>query len=154
MNRLRVEEVSRDFLISLAYNMSDVDQKEVFLSTGDPPELVLMESVWISEWARAVVDDEGDCIAIFGCAVHEGVGVPWMLTSKKFLAHRREFARRCRRYIRHFYSKYDQLTNFVYADHAEAIRWLSWCGFTVSDEITLAGPFSAPFRIFTRCVTQ
>lgn len=152
MNRLKVEEVSRDLLISLAFNLSDADQKEVFLSTGDAPELVLMESVWISSWTRAVVDDEGDCVAIFGCAERDGVGVPWMLTSKKFLVHRREFARRCRKFIKHFYSAYPSLANFVHVEHREAIRWLSWCGFTVHEEVSNVGPFSSPFRIFTRNV--
>lgn len=151
---LTISEVTRDHLLSLAFNLSDADAREVFLATGDVPELVLLESVWISKWSRMAVDDEGDCVAIFGCAEQDGIVVPWMLTSRKFLKHRREIARRSRDIFRSFFPEDVPMMNLVHADHHEAIRWLSWIGFDVQEQVTPAGPFNSSFRIFTRCVNR
>lgn len=154
MNRLNFVEVTREHRLQVAFEMSEADSREVFLATGDSPELALMESCWMSVWTKAVVDDEGDCVAIFGYAEEKGTGIPWMLTTRKFLKHRREVARISQEVMAKYYDLSKPMLNFVHAENHISIRWLGWCGFTVREAITPAGPFHSSFRIFTRCADQ
>lgn len=93
----------------------------------------------------AVLDGER-CVALFGVNVHQGAGIPWMLTSTAMAqAERASVARSAMCVVAGMRRDFGHLVNWVHAENRRAVRFIEWLGFTVEPEPV--GPGGA-FRLF------
>ena len=73
-------------------------------------------------------------VAVLGLAIRNflsGVGVPWLLSAKQALNHKRQFLILAKPFIDEMLKTCPKLVNNVYAGSTLSIRWLQWLGFTV-----------------------
>lgn len=92
--------------------------------------------------------------AMFGAStisLLDGTGRPWMLMTDEAGRHHRALVRLGRIYTEALHRHYVQLHNWVHADNASSIRWLSRLGFGVGGVEVVRGH---PMRPFIRCATQ
>jgi hypothetical protein len=97
-------------------------------------------------WADAYLVD-GEVAAIVGLGLPAMLGrvaTPWLLTGRPVDRHRKEFLRLTRARVELMRREWALLVNYVHADYAQAIRWLTWLGF----EIGPARPFGPRGALF------
>lgn len=136
---------------TLVAHMRKADVDEVHAAGHDDLRAVVAEGVRVSVDCHAAwVDDELACI--FGVAPLGGrllspIGVPWLLGTDTLLKHRRTFVRLYQPHIARMLGLYPHLLNFVHAENAAAIRWLSGAGFSLAPAAPY-GPRGAMFHRF------
>lgn len=130
--------------------LKEADKEEVRASTGLLPNHALLKAVCVSsEVYKTTVG--GRIIAVHGVStLGSGIGVPWFLSSEESRSYPVAVARHAKRFINHLFhhSNYTVLMNFVWAQHEESIRLLSWLGFTISEQEFLMVDPSYRFRMF------
>jgi hypothetical protein len=118
--------------IQLARTLRNADLTELALGSGRNPLTALLESIEGSVIAQAIVDEDGDCLGIWGIAPtdHELVGCPWAMGSTRLLSSPKSFMRLCQaiEYLKHHH--YPALVNAVWRGNAVSRRWLRSMGFT------------------------
>lgn len=99
--------------------------------------------------ARAVHAESG-LLCVFGVSTMSalnGVGIPWMISSKVMVNHQFEFARSSKLYFDHLTQGYDLLFNYVDDRYTASKRWLRWLGFHLGPPEPY-GVAEMPFRRF------
>jgi hypothetical protein len=140
----------------LATRLREGDRREVFASTGRPPEEVLPLAFDIAAECYTIRgSNSDDPIGIFGVGnsgLHKGtgrVGIPWMLCTDALVNdHGVALLRVSRQWVRCLGRNYDALANYVYAENDVHVRWLQWCGFALRKLPVKYGPFDQPFYPF------
>jgi Bacteriophage T7, probable scaffold protein Gp13 len=130
-----------------------VDLEEVRASLGEPARSVLEEGIAESDPCYAVTDEAGSVLGLFGVVPqegNEGVGRIWLLGSEELVAERFYFARNSRIWVDCLQERYRVLWNWVDARNQVHIRWLKWCGFTVTGMDEKYGVEGRPFYEFKR----
>ena len=69
----------------------------------------------------------------------EGTGRPWMLMTDVAARNRKALMRLGRIYTEAMHQHYEALTNWVHADNAQSIRWLSRLGYAVGAVDVIGG---------------
>lgn len=118
---------------TIAANMRDEDAAEVWASHRHTPLEAMTSGFELSDLS-VVVEVDGAPIAMTGLvkgSLLTGHGVPWLLSSREALAHRREFLLQSPPIIEQMLSVCPRLSNYVHAENRLSIRWLKWLGFTV-----------------------
>jgi hypothetical protein len=129
------------------------DLQEVSASLGESPISVLEEGIAESDPCYAVTDKAGSVLALFGVVPQvgdEGVGRIWLLGSQELVAERFYFARNSRLWVDCLQDRYSVLWNWVDARNEVHIRWLKWCGFTLTGVDETYGVEGRPFYEFKR----
>ena len=131
----------------LAQVMRQADRDEIAARSGRTPLGALMGSYRASSQCWVVLID-GKPEVIFGVGtlnVLAGVGSPWLLGSDAVWAHRKEFLRGSRWWLRQLFGRYSVLRNVVDCRNEASIRWLGWLGFRFSQPFDHRG---RPFMLF------
>ena len=139
--------------LALAADMRDLDRAEVALWTGMTPVEAAVRSVELSDVAFAArVNGKLHCI--FGASIETLVdanAVGWMLCTNEPDRRPVDFLANCRaafRLISDCFPNVETLTNYVYADNGQAVRWLDWAGAWFSVEPAQSGVMGGTFRRF------
>lgn len=110
------------------------DVLELQATTGESPEQALKRSAEVSTWWRAAVNQAGQVVAAFGVAPYPsdlpGVGSPWFLASEEIYQHPMQLLRHSKRWVELMQQQYPLLVNYVDVRHHQALKWVSWLGFT------------------------
>lgn len=96
-----------------------------------------------------VIEHDGIPLAAVGDTLAAvGVGVPWMVTTNNITINPRGFLRASKAVLSEALQRHAKLTNYVDARNTDAIRWLSWLGFTIGPAVPY-GASRLPFHEFT-----
>jgi hypothetical protein len=149
---MRVQRAQVADAAALAPCLRESDLREIQAVYGKPPAVVLARGIAQSEHCYIVIDESGDPIALFGVisAAQPGVGIPWMVASRTLAQHVAFVARNSRKWLTILQCGYTELWNCLDARNLEDLRWVQWCGFTVTETIAEYGVEKRPFVAFRR----
>jgi hypothetical protein len=139
--------------VALAPHLRTGDLAEIASTSQLGPLGELRSSLAQSSHAVTAALPDGRIICMFGVGsigFLSTEGSPWLVGSDLVDVHWREFVRRSRKYLGAMLELYPTLANAIDARQADAIRWLRWLGFSVSQPIHLYGdhgPMICPFTI-------
>lgn len=130
----------------IASNIREIDRLECGVF-GHSPKNALRLGLMASTIAWTALVD-GKPVAMFGASTIsyiDGIGRPWMLMTNEAVKHQRAIVRFGRIYTAAIHRHYARLENWVHADNAAAIRWLSRLGFAVGGVDVIRGQPMRPF---------
>jgi hypothetical protein len=135
--------------LNLAPNLRPEDKDEVWESGSYLPEEALVMSFKSSADAKVVILD-GEIVCMYGISVSEveGMGIPWMLGTKRLRSVPKEFLERTLLIIEEYSRQYSLLANCVWSKNTVHIRWLEWLGFTIIRNPILLGRNQEIFYYF------
>lgn len=130
----------------LAKAMRGSDIEELLAGSNHSPIEAILQSLEVSSeaWEGWVGDDLICMFGVGSITYATGAGSPWMLGTDAIGRHFVIFARVSRLWITDVRARYGHLHNYVYEKNTDALRWLSWLGFTVLPA-TPHGPHGLPF---------
>lgn len=134
----------------IANRMRAIDQLECAISGHTPKGALRLGLFGSSIVWTALVDGRPE--AMFGAtpvSTLEGRGRPWLLMTNDAVKHQKALVRLGWRYTQALHRHFAILENYVHADNALAIRWLSRLGYAVGNVDVIRGH---PMRIFVRHV--
>lgn len=149
MGELMIRRPHYSDVVALATNLRQGDRNELEALEHYDPLSAVQASVRFSTQAYSVIAN-GEVLCIFGVGPwHDapGVGVPWLLAAEAMRRHARTVVSAPAAYIPRMLAAYPRLVNFVHAENAAAIRWLSHLGFAM-DAPAPHGKRRALFRRF------
>ena len=125
--------------VYLAPRLREIDKAELMAVGCSSPEFALRFSFTFSAECHTITHPETSSpIGMFGVgpSMQEELGyrVIWLLSSPELTGrYSLPFLRLCKVYIDDFLVRYgDSLGNVVMADNTTHIKWLEWCGFSLS----------------------
>jgi len=126
----------------LAVNMRLADRREITRQRpGVSLQDIVREAVEVSLFSRCcIVDDR--VMAIWGLHVPlliAGDGYPWCMTTSVVESHLRLVIALTRRYVMKMREITPTLVANVDINHPQAVRWLSWAGFSTKERIDVNG---------------
>lgn len=125
------ETIDPSELVQMQLRESDI--LEMKATSGLAPKEGLLKAVEVSDWWRAIKDEKGQVLAVFGVSqipgVLSGTGSPWFLATDAAMQYRIHFFRLARKWLDRMQEEYPVLVNFVDARHKEALDWVAWLGF-------------------------
>jgi hypothetical protein len=131
-----------------------MDRKEIWASSGKPPEEVLPLSFRISEQCYTIRGrDNTNPIAMFGVVdgtihpEHFRTGIIWMLGTDEIKREAISICRGLRPWVGKLGEDYSILWNLVWNANKLHLRWIRWLGFTIEPPIK-HGPFGERFNPF------
>jgi hypothetical protein len=143
---------------ALAPRLREADLLEIRAVWGEKaPSLVLEESISHSDLCYTIVDARSVPLALFGAVpnpLRSDFGIVWLLGSTDLLAHSWAFLRGSREWLVRLHRRFHVLGNFVDERNKAHIRWLLWCGFTLSRRIDGHGVERRPFFEFFKVRDQ
>lgn len=125
---------TRDHIYELIETIRDDDRKEI-----EAMGITCAKGLWVSYKASfrtrtALIDGKVAAVWGVGGDLLSDTARPWLLTSYEVLKISPiAFARIYRSEVRGLLSLYSHLVNWVWADHASAIRMLEICGFKIGE---------------------
>jgi hypothetical protein len=134
---VKFEKPTRSLLKYIADNMRSEDVAEVWASSEYSPQESLDNGMENSDFSVIVMID-GIPSAIVGLAFVNkvtGVGVPWLLSSKNMLKHKKLFLELSMPIIKEMLEICPYLVNHVYMHSRLSMRWLKWAGFIIEEPI-------------------
>lgn len=133
-------------VIAAAARQADID--EMRDGAGVTVEQALQHGLDISDSCLVIM--AGDLpLAALGDSRHDDrTGVPWLVSTVHIDLHARGFLRACKPLLADMLTRHQQLLNLIDARNTNAIRWLEWLGFRMSEPMP-AGVRGLPFRLFT-----
>lgn len=133
-------------VVAAAARQADID--EMRDGAGATIEQALQDG--LSRSISCLVIMAGDLpLAALGDAAHDDtLGVPWLISTVHIHRHARGFLRACRPLLADMLTRHQRLLNLIDARNTNAIRWLEWLGFEMSEPMP-AGVRGLPFRLFT-----
>jgi hypothetical protein len=130
----------------IASRMRPIDRYECGVF-GHSPKTALRQGLLGAHMAwTALIDGKPE--AMFGVStlsILDGLGRPWLLMTEEGAKQRRALVRFGRIYTEAIQRQYTQLHNWVHADNAATIRWLSRLGFAVGAVEVIRGHAMRPF---------
>ena len=133
---------------TLANRMREIDRAECAVFGRTPKEALRLSLRSASCAWTAKVDGRAE--AMFGAAslsAIDGIGSPWLLMTDVAVAHARALVELGRDYSDAMQARFRRLENWVHADNAVAIRWLTRLGYAIGPVDVINGH---PMRSFAR----
>lgn len=146
--KLEITPLTTEGVAHVIANMTDEDRAEI-IAAGIDPLQAFTHGMEKSQITGAFSLGE-KALAVFGCMAdpnHEQTGIPWMIATPEFRTHPRDAAELTMAVVEVMQHHFPKLHNLVHCKHLIAQRWLSWCGFQISEE--LSGPGNQ-FHYFAR----
>ncbi len=138
----RVVDVQPHHVDELCLNMRLADRREVTLqSPGKSLLKIVHDAIEISVFAHCLLVNNR-VVAVWGLAVPlllGSTGSPWAMTTDLIEDHPRMVAKLTRYYVKKLMEITPKLVADVHSDHLDAVRWLRWAGFDVSEGADLDG---------------
>ncbi len=137
----------------LARRLRRDDLREIQAVSGEKPAQALRRSIETSCLCYAVACPAERCIALFGVvpdAAPAGSASIWLLASPMLERFSVAFLRKSLLWVEALNRQYSILWNYVDARNKKHIRWLQWCGFTLTDRPVVYGFEKRPFYFFRR----
>lgn len=142
-----IQIANQSHIEELKKNLREMDKVELdcFKST---PENALNNAFKCDDVTLTVVSKDGNVIAIFGAGVVDDVDEAyiWMLGSPEVEVYSKAFLKHCRKWVWALTEMYGQVSNFIHAENFICLKWLEWCGATLSEPLKIDGE---TFRKFT-----
>jgi hypothetical protein len=156
MERFTIVPAGRVYANQMANRVRETDKLEVYRSSGMDIRSALLESVEVSDddmcWAATY---NGLPVAMFGAnnITVEGagpyselsIGGIWLLATPGIYWNKRDFMRKCKKYLAIMHTRYEYLTNFIDADNVPTLMWLPRLGFRPAQQIDDYGHSKTPF---------
>lgn len=137
-------------------NLRDEDYFEICQST--PDTLSALVSSFKESEVCLVATHGGVPMVLFGVGTDEvnpGYGMPWMVAVRDWTkVGRKNFLQVSRKFIRECANHYSVLHNYVSPENTQAIRWLQWLGFTITEDPHPEYPGLVRFYLNTEEVLQ
>ena len=116
---------------ALAPHLREGDRREIEAAFGRPAAAILRTGFRNARRCWTVLGGGGRPVAMFGVGRRRAprIGTVWLLASDDLDAYRGQLRREGPYWVDVLMAGHDVLGNFVAADNAIAIRWLSWLGF-------------------------
>jgi len=134
----------------LAKVMRESDKKEVMASHGHTPYEALMNGFLHGDYTTSICY-KGEVVGMCGVAsLDDLAGSPWLLGSQQLVTNPRvtiTFIRAATHWVERNLRKYPMLLNYVHAENAVALRWLTHLGFTFIRKVKFS---NEPFYEFVR----
>jgi len=151
---ISVLKTTDDDITYLANNLREMDFLEVFLATGKRPQQAIEDSVKFSIETYTYFY-KGDLIGITGVGPHTqdtSIGIPWLLGTNRLydipVTLIKEGKRLCSKWMMKY--RFLTLTNVVYYENLESIKYLEYLGFENQGETLDAAFTGEPFYIYTK----
>lgn len=148
MRKFEIVPAGRVYATQLAPHLRLSDLIEIECTSGQAPLDALLESVRLSDddmcWAAL---DQGLPVAMFGANSLEGekIGGIWLLASYGIYRNKKDFMRKCKKYLAKMHERYEWLTNFIDEENLITRRWLEKLGFKPVQRIENFGVGRRPF---------
>ena len=128
----------------LKENLREMDKVEVacFKST---PEEALTNAFANDDVTLTVMTKDEEVMAIFGAGENPDAYI-WMLGSPAVAKYSKDFLKHCRKWVWSLTEVYGTVSNYIHAENFICLKWLEWCGATLSDPFNID---KEPFRKFT-----
>lgn len=140
---------TREDIEEVISNLRESDRIEVRASHGPLVSAMVRHAAGSSE--TLVARENGVAIALFGVepgGIISGGGTPWLVGTDRISAHKVTMIKKNRTWIREMLEKYGRLSNYVMAEHTNAVEWLRWLGFKIEDPAPY-GYEQKPFHRFS-----
>lgn len=154
---LRAEEATYKAVVIIAHELRKIDQKEIFLATGQPPENIVLASYDQSNICKVVRTRNTERpIAVFGIAnpqvqpINYKIGVPWMVATDKLREYGKSFMQAALHWVRYLQGDYDLMVNYCLPENTTSILWLRKMGFEFDETLSPFGYFEHDFIKFWR----
>lgn len=137
---------------ALLEDLRDIDRREIIALSNRDPERVIRQSVGYGDvHSYTALDASGQVLALFGIGSPSPigrVGVPWLLGTVRLKEHSRELIQMSRGFLEIAMARdFDYLTNIVWEENHQSIRYLKAVGFTV--DLPLKNPRTGEwYRVF------
>jgi hypothetical protein len=132
-------------LDELGDNLREMDKVEVACFKSTPSD-ALNSAFTNDDVTLTVMTKDENVMAIFGAGNHEEDPYIWMLGSSEVETYAKDFLRHCRKWVWSLTEMYGQVTNYIHAENFICLKWLEWCGATLSAPLKIDGE---TFRKFT-----
>jgi hypothetical protein len=127
-----------------------VDIDEWVLGTGVPYRDLLTKRLDVeTQYVRALLDDGGVCIALWGVEDNHGIGNVWLIANTEAEKVGTRIHRFWPEEVGYMHMQFDTLKALAFRDNALHIKWLNQIGFTPEADY-LVGSGKVPFTLFTR----
>lgn len=148
---LRLELATQAHVDYLAPRLRQADKDEI-KALGCDPQKGLQESFECSEPAFSGVDEQGNCVIMFGATTYvPGIlAMLWMLSSDDIYKHRIQFLKESRKYLDELNKRWPILFNFCDVRNTDHIRWMQWLDYTFINRHECFGQEQRPFYEFVR----
>lgn len=146
---MQLVKTQAEHICHVAAHLRTADAEEARLWDGSTPAGAVLNSVRSSQVVNTVVIG-GEAAGL--CGVNRGR--VWLLGTPRLTASAREVrasVRLTRQWLEAQRARFGRLHNFVWAGHAEAVRWLQWLGGTLeaARPLGLARAAFHPFHFAT-----
>ena len=134
-----------------APKLREADMREVWAGTGEHPVSALNHGIRFSRPCLSAFDKR-DPLCIYGLVPeeHPCVGRVWMLGTDALFNYSTAFLRCSRSLIDELHHYRPVLTNWIDSRNEKHLRWIKWCGFTLTGKsMTLHDP-GVPFLEFVK----
>ncbi len=135
MGHYNIKPTEPQHIVPLIDNLAPSIINEMSILTSLPVKTVINMTINEAEEAWTVSGKEG-ILCILGIGKKSflsDVGYPWILPTIHMSNHTKSFLKGTKPVLDFWLRKYSHLENYVPAAFTEAIRWLKWAGFSISD---------------------
>ena len=132
---LTIHTLTPDRIVRCALSLRDADQAELDAAGVDDPAEILAEALPACSWSYEAQWNDRP-VFMYGVRPMPGneIGIPWMLSTVHLeQAERVAVARLARKVVKQMRAEFPVLTNMVHADNEDAIKFIQWLGFDVSE---------------------
>ena len=132
-------------VLAVANGMRQSDKDEIWASHNAEPLEALLVSLESSVHTWVVRMGE-KAVGIFGVAGTGEVGSPWLLGTDELSRYQSRFLRGTRECLDWLLTQYSMLENYVDQRNTISIKWLKWCGYTISEP----APYGVEQQLFCK----
>lgn len=131
--------------LEVAERLKPADVAEIHAASGMEPVQAVAISVNASDWCESI-EVAGKVEAVWGLSgVGEGLGVPWMLSTRVLVADKRQLVEQGRRIIADCLGRHPRLMQWVDLRNRESRNWLRRLGFKETQLAATYGVAGIPF---------
>ena len=124
---------TREIISYVLENLRQEDKKEMVIEFGNHwKEIIFCRAVQSEIYG--IVDEKEKILGFFGIkGINEKYAQVCLLSTDDLSKQGFIFLKKAKRIVAEWNKRYSTLYNFVYKENKQAIKWLRWLGFTLSE---------------------